>query len=108
MINSCPRAAWPNLPASALAATRMVSSCTSVPRWASANANGAMRRMVVANVGMATQANRSFIIFGGFVYVSQNPVLKHNPHVPHETRLDDPLNDIRPLRGHGNASLLRF
>src|SRR5947209_4333495 len=56
MMSSWPRPASPSFAASALGATRMLCSCTSVPRWASAKAK------VVKNSSPTTRgANRSFI-----------------------------------------------
>src|SRR5258706_11125455 len=50
MTNSCPRPTSPSRAASALGATRMVSSCTSVPRLAWAKANVAKNRSVAVIV----------------------------------------------------------
>src|SRR5260370_29449160 len=50
MINSCPRKASPTRAALALGATRMVSSCTSVPRWASAKAKVEVARRTAAAI----------------------------------------------------------
>src|SRR5216684_8366708 len=50
MINSCPRKASPTRAALELGATRMVSSCTSVPRWASAKAKVEVARRTAAAI----------------------------------------------------------